>query len=507
MKIAIIGSGMAGLTAGARLSQAGHEVAVFEQFHQVGGVTLPYERDGFRWDMGQLLVEGLGPDEPVGQILAELGVADKIRLRKDDRGYVFPDFELKKPAEYAGPRWRIERLKQLFPGEEKGLERYWQDYVRFTRLVTLGRQLARAGALERLVLRSRLYTTLVPFLPKLSWSAQKLMDSYFSSDRLKCVFISILADFFTPPSQFQGLGVFMINAETSFDSRIPAELEKDAVQLNQYSVLGGINTLVQALVAKIQDSDGKIFTNCAVAHIKTVDGRVIGVEDRDGNRFPADVVIATGGARETFFKLVGEELLPIEFARKVHELPLMESVFMVHLGLDYDPSPFLHGPVTYFYGTYDVEGGIAQARQGIFHAGKDGFVVHVPSLHSPEMAPAGKHAMTIYTICPDHLKEGTWQEHRLEYANKLLDYAEQRIPGLHDHTIVRAIVTPDDFRARILVDHHAFGGLAPLQHAARIPHQTPISGLWFAGSQSESGGGINSVISGAYLTASKLLKK
>jgi all-trans-retinol 13,14-reductase len=506
MKIAIIGSGMAGLTAGAKLAQAGHEVALFEQYHQVGGVTVPYERDGFRWDMGQLLVEGFGPDEPVGLILADLGVADKIHLRKDDRGYVFPDFELKKPAEYGGIRWRIERLKELFPGEEKGLERYWDDYVRFTRLMTIGRRMDHGSALEKLALRTRLYSSLVPFLPRLNWSAQKLMDSYFTSEKLKCVFVSILADFFTPPSQFQGLGVYMINAETSFDSRMPKEIEKDAVQLYQYSVLGGINGLVQALVGRIQDSGGKIFTNCTVAHIKIVDGRVTGVEDRDGNRFPAEVVIATGGAKETFFKLVGEELLSAEFARKVHQLPLMDSVFMIHLGLDYDPSPSLHGPVTYFYGTYDLEGGIAETKQGVYHEGKQGFVVHLPTLHSPEMAPAGKHAMTIYTICPDRLKEGTWQERRLEFADKLVDYAEQHIPGLRAHTVVRAIVTPEDFRARILADHHAFGGLAPLQGASRIPFQTPIAGLWFVGSQSESGGGINSVIPGAYKTALKILK-
>ncbi len=506
MKIAIIGSGMAGLTAGARLALSGNEVAIFEQYHQVGGVTLPYERDGYRWDMGQLLVEGFGPGEPVGLILAELGVAEKIRLQKADRGYVFPDFELKKPAEFSGARWRIERLKQLFPQEEKGLERYWQDYVRFTRLMTLGRRLERARPLEKLAVQAQLYSSLLPFLPRLSWSAQKLMDSYFTSEKLKSVFVSILADFFTPPSQFQGLGVFMINPETSFDSRIPSALAPGADQLYQYNVLGGINTLVQALVERIQDAGGKIFTNCAVAHINLVDGRVTAVEDRDGNRFPADVVIATGGAKETFFKLVGEDNLPAEFARKVRELPLMDSVFMVHLGVDYDPSPYLHGPVTYFYGTYDLEGGIEEARQGLFHEGKQGFVVHVPTLYSPEMAPAGKHAMTIYTICPDRLKAGTWQERRLEYADKLVEYAEQRIPGLRAHTVLRAILTPDDFRARILADHHAFGGLAPFQHAARLPHRTPVAGLWFAGSQSESGGGINNVIPGAYRTALNILK-
>src|SRR5450759_572358 len=101
------------------------------------------------------------------------------------------------------------------------------------------------------------------------------------------------------------------------------------------------------------------------------------------------------------------------------------------------------------------------------------------------MAPAGQHAMTIYTICPDRLSEGRWEDRRLEFADKLVEYAEQRIPGLSQHTQVRVILTPADFRALILADHHAFGGVAPFQNAARIPHQTPIHGLWFVGAQSE----------------------
>lgn len=507
MKIAVIGSGMAGLTTAAALAQAGHDVAVLEQYHQVGGVTLSYERDGFRWDLGQLLVEGFGPDEPVGQLLKNLGVAEKIRLRKGDRGYVFPDFEIKKPAEFGGSRWRLERLRELFPQEAAGLERYWQDYVRFTRLMTTGRKIESARGLERLRLQAQLYSTLIPFLPKMNWSAQKLMDSYFSSEKLKAVFIAILADFFTPPSRFQGLGVFQINPETSFDCRTPKELENGVEQVYQYCVLGGINTLVQALVERIRDCGGRIFTNCAVDKILVTDGRVTGVEDRDGNRFPAEAVVASGGAKETFLRLVGEEYLPLEFTNRVHNLPLMDSVFMLHLGVDFDPAPFLHGPVTYYYGTYDIEGGIAENKQGIYHEGRGGFVVHAPTLHSPEMAPAGRHALTIYTICPDRLKDGSWKESRLELADKLSDYAEKYIPGLRQHTVVRVILTPEDFRARTLADHHAFGGLAPFQNARRIPHRTPIQGLWFVGAQSESGGGVSAVMQGGYKAARLIISQ
>ena len=117
MKIAVIGSGIAGLTAGAALAQAGHQVTVYEQYSRPGGVTAPYERDGYKWDLGQLLVEGLGAGEPTGTVLAALGVLDQIRVIKDDRGYVFPDFEIRKPSEFGGVRWRIERLKTIFPEE------------------------------------------------------------------------------------------------------------------------------------------------------------------------------------------------------------------------------------------------------------------------------------------------------------------------------------------------------------------------------------------------------
>ncbi len=174
MKIAIIGSGMSGLIAGAVLAQSGHEVTIFEQFERPGGVTAPLEKDGFKWDLGQLVVEGFGPDEPVGAILAELGVLDKIELSKEDRGYVLPDYAVEKPAEFGGVLWRINLLKNLFPEDAAGLDRYWKDYLRFLKLMTLARKSEKASGLEALALKAKLYWTLLPLLPKKDWSAQRL---------------------------------------------------------------------------------------------------------------------------------------------------------------------------------------------------------------------------------------------------------------------------------------------------------------------------------------------
>ncbi|RPJ42641.1 MAG: hypothetical protein EHM21_12520 [Chloroflexi bacterium] len=170
-----------------------------------------------------------------------------------------------------------------------------------------------------------------------------------------------------------------------------------------------------------------------------------------------------------------------------------------------DPSPFVHGVCTYYYGTYDLEGGIEKAKHGYYHEGKEGFVVHVPTLHSPRMAPAGLHAMTVYTICPDRLQSAEWEDRKEQYADRLLECAEQRIPGLRAHTITRAILTPDDFRVRTHTNHHSFGGAAPILGAVKMQHQTPVAGLWFTGAQSESGGGVGNVIAGAYKVAKKVM--
>jgi phytoene dehydrogenase-like protein len=301
-------------------------------------------------------------------------------------------------------------------------------------------------------------------------------------------------------------GVFSLNPEPVYDKRMPAALGKQAEQLFHYSIRGGIHTLVDALIARIEAQGGKVRTACPVRRIQIEKGQVAGVVLEGGEFLPAGLVIASGGARETFFKLVGKEQLPDGFIAKVEGQPLMDSVFMIHLGIDFDPSQALSGTVTYFYGAYEIESALRKAKAGSYHEGRDGFVIHAPTLHSPEMAPAGRHALTIYTVAPDRLSEGDWTERKEEYADRLVACAERFLPGLSDHILTCEIITPADFRLRTHLDHHAFGGVAPLQNTPRVPHQTPISGLWFVGAQSQSGGGVNNGIPAAYKTALAALK-
>ena len=171
-KTIVIGSGMAGLTAAAYLVRAGHQVTVYEQFSEIGGVTATLRQEGFGWDLGPLVLEGIGPGEPAGIVLAELGVADRVRLERSDRGIAFPDFALWKPAKYAGPYWRRERLKQLFPEESQGLDRYYQFYNRVMDLMALLHRSECASGLPAWLLKARMALAFSRLKTMVGWNAQ-----------------------------------------------------------------------------------------------------------------------------------------------------------------------------------------------------------------------------------------------------------------------------------------------------------------------------------------------
>lgn len=505
MKAVIIGSGLAGLTAAAYLARSGHQVTVYEQFGKIGGVTATLWQQGFGWDLGPLLLEGIGPGQPAGEVLAELGVAGQIRLAREDRGLSFPDFDLWKPQEYEGPYWRRERLKELFPKDSQGLDNYYKFYDQMMDLIALARRSEQAGGPTGLLLKARMLLAFNRIKAMKDWSAQRLLDHFFQHQELKAVYAAILADFVVRPSQFQGLGIPMVNVETAYDRRIPLDRSKAGRRPGYYYVLGGCGQLVEALAGAVRSSGGRIQAGAPVGRVTVDGGRVTGVDLESGHHEPADIVLASGGTREAFFGLVGREHLPSAFAGEVQDVPFMESVMMVHLGIDFDPSPYQRAALCYYYGTYDIEAGVDHCLRGQYHEGKDGFLIYVPSMHSPELAPPGHHAVTVYTIAPNQLAEGTWAERRDELADKLLIEAERIVPNLRERAQVRITLTPEDFSLRTRQAHHSFGGVAPIMGKSGTPHRTPIQGLWFIGSQSESGAGVSNVITGTRKAVKQIL--
>ncbi len=506
MKIAIIGSGMSGLTAGAYLAKAGHAVTIYEQFPTPGGVTATVRQDGFGWDIGPLLMEGFAPGDRGRVILEELGVSEKVPAVHEDRELSMPGFTLRKPEKYEGPYWRRERLKKLFPEESAALDDYYRFSDRMIQLMSLARQAETTRGLVGLVLKLRMALAFQAVKDKVNWNGGQLMDHYFKSPALKTFFLGIVADFGTAPSEFPALGGPSIHLETAFEKRIPAWPGTRSAQTAYTYILGGMQSLVDAVMGVVTVNGGKVLTNAEVRKIVIESGRAKGVELTGGRIEPADLVLASGGMLEVFFDLVGKDHLPEALVKQIEANRMMESVLMVQLGIDFDPTPYQPAALCYYYKTDDLETSVQRLRSGDYHEGKDGFLIYVPSLHSPSLAPAGKYAVTIYTVAPDTLSVGDWSSRKDELADKLVAEAEAHIPGLAAHTLTRLVLTPEDFRRRTHQKHHSFGGVPPVIGNKPPAHKTPIDGLWFIGAQSESTGGVMNVMTGAQKVAKRILK-
>ncbi len=502
MKAAVIGSGLSGLTAAALLAQAGYSVTLYEQHETIGGVTATLERDGFRWDWGQMMVPDLGPGEPGFNILKRLGVADRIKTVRAYRENYFPDFLISRPKNYEGLFWRRELLKRQFPEDSRGLDRYYRLYERVHDLVALNNK---TGLGQRLLL----FLKFLPLIRKQNWSARRLMEHFFSNERLHAVFTSILADYVVSPDHFPGLIIPIINAESQYDERIPLDYKGHLHRSSWRFLINGWGELVDALAHAFTHYGGTIIKCTAVQKILIENGKVIGIILDDGEREDVDIVIASGGAKELFIKLVGREHLPDKYVSDhVENISITESVFMVHLGVNYDPSVYQNGAsLCYYYLNYDVKGCIEECKNNIYHEGNDGFLIYIPSVHSPSMAPPGHHAVTVYTIAPNNPIQGTWSEMKDQWAEKLLDYAEIHMPGLRAHEKIRIVLTPEDFKKRSHLDHHAFGGSIPRLDRTPPAHRTPIEGLYYVGAQSENFGGVVNAMTGASKVVDLLLKK
>ena len=488
MKIAIIGAGLGGLTFGAFAAREGHQVQIFDKNHAPGGVVALLEHDGYKFEQGPLLMGDMLPGESLHELLKELGI--ELETERADRDIVMPDYDMIKPVDFGGKYWRRERLKALFPEDAEGIDKYYSVYDHVMHLRWLGRQPQTPG------IRIRTALAMLKLKKYSAMNADEFTRHFFKSEKIRALFTGIFADFCADPREVQGLGVIFMNFESAFDMRIPIE-EGQHYYGGYVYFTGGCQKLPEALAAYIEQRGGTIAYGTVVEKVLVENGTATGIRLSDGTEIRADMVVGCGAGKDFFEKCVGLEHLSTQYRQILADFRPMEAVFMVHLGVDYDPMEHLRSPLTYCYGMYDLSAATEKLRNHIYHGGDDGYLIYVPSHHAPDFAPEGKHCVTLYTVCPDTLAEGDWDNVKERYADRLVALAEKHLPDLRCHTVTRRIMTAADYRIFTHMDKSSFGGVVPIWGQQNPPHKTGIKGLYFVGQQSENGGGVGAVMLGA----------
>ena len=80
--IIIIGAGLGGLTAGAKLAREGKKVLLIEQHNQPGGCATTFRKGDFTFEVGLHEMDGPSQRDMKNRIFNELGVFNNVEFIK-----------------------------------------------------------------------------------------------------------------------------------------------------------------------------------------------------------------------------------------------------------------------------------------------------------------------------------------------------------------------------------------------------------------------------------------
>ena len=123
--VIIIGAGLGGLTAGAKLAKEGKKVLLIEQHNIPGGCATTFKHKDFKVEVGLHMIDGLDEGDQKLKLFKELGVLDNLEFLRVPEFYRFvkPGVDITIPDNY---EQAIEVLTEHFPTEKKGILKFFK---------------------------------------------------------------------------------------------------------------------------------------------------------------------------------------------------------------------------------------------------------------------------------------------------------------------------------------------------------------------------------------------
>lgn len=478
--VVVIGAGLGGLSAAARLARAGLRVVVLERHVYPGGYAHHFPRKHkasggtYFFDVALHQTGDLDPGRPMHRFLAEVGVLQKIELTPLPILYrsVWPEHDLRVPTkadEYC------DLLVDLFPAHAAGTRELFSKLREFDRQGPAGRAAAAIAPL----------------------SLSEFVRSFVDDDRFVAIFGQLWPYVGLPPRAVSAFFFALMWSSFHFGGA--------------YYIKGGGMSLSNAFVEVIEEAGSEVKLRTAVAKIIERRGRAAGVVTERGEEYRCQAVISNAAAPLTFGELLPDVPLEESYRARVEKSELSMSIIQAYIGLRGTSDEIgFHDHELFVNRSYDPDGEWEMVKAGSF--AELSALLANNSTVNPGRCPAGCSMVSIAVPALGkywcHLSREEYLAKKEAVSENLLEKFEEVIPDIRSRIEVMEVGTPYTMWRYTLNPEGAIYGYANTvsNHTILRPApKTPVPGLYLAGSWTFPGAGFGGAMFSGANTASMLL--
>ncbi len=473
--VVIIGAGLGGLIAGAKLSREGKSVLVIEQHDRPGGYATTFERGDFTLEVGLHEMYGPSPGDMETKICNDLDVFTAVKFIRIPEFYRFVNnrYDVTIPH---NPKSAIEILSGLFPTETKGIHAY------FNHILTPRKK---APGIEP---------------PDMSLGA--FLDSIIHNDDLKLILLGNLGYYHDDPYSLSL--AYYASAQGSYYSGGASFIK------------GGSQQLSDHLANFIRSHKGEVLLKHEVTAIKTDQHQVTGViyeskEKHGAGMFEvdADEIIANTAMPNV------ANLLPEGYGdtlkKELQHQKTGASLLTLYLGFK---KPLKEMGWRH-YSTFIYDSAV-KSQEDIRTNNRDEFArrnftfVDYSQIDSG-LAKNGKATGVICCIDSmedwENLDRKSYNARKRHVAAIFIERLEKMIPGISNVIEYHEVATPVTLKRYTLNPGGAVYGFAQSPSRKAIDTSILPENLHFASAWGMTGGGFSGVIYAGYLCAMRILRK
>jgi all-trans-retinol 13,14-reductase len=485
--VIIIGSGLGSLVCGAILGKNGYSVCIYEKNRQIGGCMQTYARDKTIIDSGVHYIGSLGEEQALHKIFHYLGIMDAMKLKRldiDGFDYIHFKDEDKVYKHAQGYDNFIEQLAKEFPKEKDALHAYCEmmkDACSKFPLFNL-----RTGDFKE---KEKI----------LGIDTAGYIRSITDNERLR----QVLA----------GNNLLYAGVENKTPFYVHALVQNSYIE-SAWRCLDGGSQISRALNRVIREQGGEIIRNAEVKSIVGKDGLVEYIKLADGQEISGKYYISGLHPSQTI-AMTESDSLRGAYRSRIANLENTPGTFMINAVLKPGKFPYLN--YNYYHHASDNAWAGADYTAdtwpqtfGMFVSagvGKDRYADNLCLMTYMHYDEVSAWHDTFSTDSFPDTRGDDYQAFKKEKAEKLLEMAEKRFPGLKDCIHAYYVATPLTFRDYLAMPEGSMYGVMkdcndPLK--AFISPSTRLRNLYLTG-QNMNLHGILGVTMSSLVTSAELV--